>query len=437
MKQQKEQSPKPSRRMLLAALLVAATLALGVVRLVCFPLTDGAQQESAGSNLSAEVDPEVSGDAQTQADASGVGAEVSQQEEPSDSVAAKEPEEPSEPETLSIVMVGDILLHLPLQWSGEQEDGSYNYDHFFAHTSDLISAADLAIVNQEVILGGTELGLSGYPAFNGAYEVGDALVKAGFDIICHATNHALDMGETGLLNCLNFWETSYPDIAVLGIHDSQESRDTLYYYDWDGYKIAILNYTYGTNGIALPESYEVDLLDEDQVVADLAEARETADFIIVVPHWGTEYTFEPDESQEYWTQLFLENGVDLVIGAHPHVIQPVELLEDGDGNQMLVYYSLGNFINFTNDSDSRARAVGAMATVTLSAMDGEITISDYGVIPLVCQMVRGTGNPTVYPLSEYTEELAEESEMSEKDPLFSLEYCQELCREVFGELYQE
>ena len=357
-----------------------------------------------------------------------------QEAPPAETVAPQEPEETE----ISLVMVGDVLLHTPLQESGLQEDGSYNYDHFFAHTKSLISGADLALVNQEVILGGKELGLSGYPAFNGAFEVGDALVKAGFDVVCHATNHALDKGETGLLNCLNFWETSYPQIAVLGIHDSQESRDGLYLHQQDGVSIAVLDYTYGTNGISLPQPYEVDLLEEDQVIADLQRANHLADFVIVTPHWGTEYTHTPSEEQEHWTQIFLENGVDLVLGTHPHVIQPVEWVEDGQGNRMLVYYSLGNFINFTSDSGDgvRQRAVGAMATVTLSVEEDEVTISDYGVIPLISHMVEGTGKPTVYPLSDYTQALLEENEMSRKDPGFTLAYCEQLCREVFGELYQ-
>lgn len=359
-------------------------------------------------------------------------------EEPADDPQPEQAaDQTPEPVEISLVMVGDVLLHTPLQESGLQSDGSYRYDHFFAHTKDLIAGADLALVNQEVILGGTELGLSGYPAFNGAFEVGDALVSAGFDVICHATNHALDKGETGLLNCLNFWETSYPGITVLGIHDSQESRDTLHIYEQDGVRIALLNYTYGTNGIALPQPYEVDLLEEEQVIADLQRANDQADFVIVAPHWGTEYTHTPSQEQERWTQLFLENGVDLVLGTHPHVIQPVEWVEDESGHRMLVYYSLGNFINFTSDSGDgvRQRAVGAMATVTLTAEEGEVTISDYGVVPLVSHMVEGTGKPTVYPLSEYNQELAEENAMSEKDPGFTLTYCQELCQQVFGALY--
>ena len=124
-----------------------------------------------------------------------------------------------EPE-VDIIMVGDILLHDNVQNSGKFPDGTYNYDHMFANVKDEVQAADLALVNQEVILGGVELGLTGYPCFNGAYEVGDALYKAGFNVILHATNHTLDRGKTALLNCMNYWK-KYSDVAVLGVFESQ------------------------------------------------------------------------------------------------------------------------------------------------------------------------------------------------------------------------
>lgn len=348
------------------------------------------------------------------------------------------PEEPEGPETLTLVAAGDVLLHMHLQNSGLQEDGSYDYSHLFAHTKDLIAQADLAVVNQEVILGGKELGLSGYPRFNGAFEVGDAVAEAGFDIVLHANNHALDKDAEGLLNCLEFWRTSHPEIAVLGIHDSQEDQDnSVYFYPWGDYTIAFLNYTYGTNGIKMPEPYMVDLLKEDKVRADLQKANEQADFIVVLPHWGVEYALTPNDEQRKWVQFFLENGVDLVIGAHPHVIEPVEWVEDDQGNRMLVYYSLGNYVHFTSSAGSGVskRSVGALAQVTLAVEDGRVVISDYGVTPLVMHLVRGTGAPTVYPLSEYTEELAKVNDMKRKDSAFSLAFCKKLCQEVFADLY--
>ena len=263
-------------------------------------------------------------------------------------------------------MVGDILLHDNVQESGKLSDGTYNYEHLFANVAEDIQEADIAIANQEVILGGTEIGLYGYPNFNGPYEVGDALVKAGFNVILHATNHTLDRGKTALVNCMNFWKTNHADVAVLGVFESQEAYDNnIYIHEQDGIKIAILNYTYGTNGMPTPSDmpFAVAMLEEDKVLADLQKANEQADFVIVCPHWGTEYRHNQSQDQEYWAKLFLENGVDLVIGTHPHYIQPVEMFTNENGQQMLVYYSLGNFINSTSDSGrgTADRMIGGMA----------------------------------------------------------------------------
>ena len=353
----------------------------------------------------------------------------------------EEPEVYVEPE-VDIVMVGDILLHTPVQESGKLGDGTYNYDHLFAEVKEDIQAADIAIANQEVILGGTELGLSGYPNFNGPYEVGDALADAGFNVILHATNHTLDKGKQALVNCMNFWKNEHSDVAVLGIFDSQEAYDNdIYVYEQDGIKIAILNYTYGTNGMPFPDDmpYAVALLEKEKVVSDIQKANELADFVVVCPHWGTEYEHVQDSNQDYWSEIFLANGVDLVIGTHTHYIQPVEMLSDENGNTMLVYYSLGNFINATADSGSGTadRMIGEMAQITVAKKEnGEVYIKDYGVEPLVTQLLYGTQEITTYKLSDYTEELAAKNKILEKDSVFSLEFCQNLCEEVLGELYQ-
>ena len=339
--------------------------------------------------------------------------------------------------SLTLLMVGDILLHTPVEKSALREDGSYSYDAIFENTRERISAADLALVNQEVILGGAELGISGYPAFNAPYEVGDDLVEAGFDVICHATNHALDKGKKGLCNCLNFWETKHPEIAVLGLHSSPD--DPLYIYEKDGIRIAILNYTYGTNGVALPSDmpYAVDLLnDASSIAEDIRYAESVADFTIVCPHWGTEYRLTPDASQQKWTKLFLENGVDLVIGTHPHVIEPVEYVTDeATGHSMLVYYSLGNFVNWTSSSGEGIanRMVGGMAQVTLQrSPEGNVSIKDHRITALVCHLTEGKDGVSVRFLSDYNEDLAKENLICSQDSAFSYSYCVDLCNSVWG-----
>lgn len=361
---------------------------------------------------------------------------INSPEEPDDVIEPVEPE-PVIPPSIQIVMVGDMLMHERVMESGLKEDGSYNFNHLFDNVKDTIENADLALVNQETILGGTELGLSGYPAFNSPYELGDSLVDAGFDVILHATNHTLDKGKKGVLNCMNFWDTNYPEITYLGINKSQEEQDNdIFIYEQDGMEIAILNYTYGTNGIKTPDDmpYIVNYMDEEKIIRDLQYAEENADFTIVCPHWGTEYVLTATDSQKKWAKIFMENGADLVIGTHPHVIEPVEMLTDENGNEMLVYYSIGNYVNGTSGTGEGTtnRMVGGIADVTITLNEtGEVYIESYDVIPIVCHIDNKT-EYTVYYLSNYTEELAKKNHIVSQDVDFSLEACKNLVNTVWN-----
>lgn len=350
------------------------------------------------------------------------------------------------PPEYKIIMVGDILLHTPVEESCLQPDGSYDYDSLFSHTKEEIAAADLALVNQEVIIGGADLGITGYPSFNADFSLCDSLAGAGFDIICHATNHAMDKGRKGLINCAKYWRENYPQITVLGIHDTADTSTSCgaepVILDLPDMKIAVLNYTYGTNGIQLPDDmpYAVDLLNEEQVAADIQRAEELADFTIVCPHWGTEYRLTSDASQEKWTKIFAENGADLILGTHPHVIEPIEwVIDEESDHEMLVYYSLGNFVNWTSGTGEGVanRMVGGMAEVTITKNDnGEVEIADYGVKPIISHVTSGPEGVTTYFLEDYPEELAEENEIVSQDPEFSREYCVNLCDSVWGDLWK-
>ncbi|MGN0160765.1 MAG: CapA family protein [Lachnospiraceae bacterium] len=382
-----------------------------------------------------------------------------------------ETDPPFEPVSIDVMMVGDILAHEGVYHSGYFPDGTVNFDHLFANITDEIQSADISIVNQEVMLGGIELGLSGYPCFNSPTELGDALVNAGFNVVLHATNHALDKGAIGVDNTLNFWKTKHPEINVLGIHDADftdyETRD-ICVYEQDGLRIAILNYTYGTNGIPFPQGRPliVNLLDEEKVAQDVTRAKEIADFVIVCPHWGTEYVYNPDSYQKNWTKIFYDLGVDLVIGTHPHVIEPVEWIKSEENDhRMLVYYSLGNFVS---NQDRLPRMLGAMAKITITMdkaenvdpadkliLGGEtktirgdeniigtkegdelvVYISDYSVIPLVTHKLFGPGLITTYKLDDYTDELAAKNRINSDEPGFSVAYLKDLANRVFGDLY--
>lgn len=247
-----------------------------------------------------------------------------------------------------------------------------------------------------------------------------------------------------MLNCINFWENNYPDIEVLGIHDTKEDAEEIVYVEKDGIRLAFLNYTYSTNGISMPEDmpFAVDMLtdaNKDKIIADIQRAEKEADFTIVCPHWGTEYSLEISSSQKKWTSLFLENGVDLVLGTHPHVIEPVEMIIDEQtGHRMLVYYSLGNFVNWTSSSGEGIanRMVGGMAEVTIEKDEsGNTYIKEYGIEELVCHPEGGINGVTVYFLDDYTKELADKNEIISQDPEFSLQYCLELCQNVWANMY--
>ncbi len=348
----------------------------------------------------------------------------------------------ADPAEITIRMVGDILLHDRVEKYALQEDGTYQYDRIFEDLKEDLQQADLAIVNQEVLIAGKEFGISGYPNFNAPFEMGHALADAGFDVVCHGTNHALDKGKKGLLSCINFWKTEYPQIAVLGINETEEEQGEIYLFEQDGVTVAVLNYTYGTNGIPLPADmpYAVNLLEKEKVVADIEKAEMLADFTIVCPHWGTEYVLEETAEQRQWAQLFLEHGVDLVLGTHPHVIEPIEWMRDETtGQEMLVYYSLGNYVNWTSSSGQGIanRMVGGMADVIIGPDEsGKVVVKDYSVTAVVTHLESRINGVYTTKLSGYSQEQSLKNEIILQDPAFSKAYCEELCDEVWGDIWK-
>lgn len=345
----------------------------------------------------------------------------------------------NEDNSVTLVMVGDMLMHMPVNRSGIKSDGDIDFSHLFTYTERFIKEADIALVNQEVLLGGKELGISGYPMFNTYYEVGDALVDAGFDVVLHATNHTMDRGKEGLLNCISYWEDNHPSITYLGIQDTAEEQDEIFVTEQNGIKIAILNYTYGLNGLTMPDDmpYAVNLMDKEKMARDITKAKEVADFVVVCPHWGTEYVLKESAYQKEYAQFFLENGVDLVIGTHPHVIEPVEMLYDENGNEMLVYYSLGNYVNSTASEENNIgrRMLGAMAEINIIRdNNGDVIIDDYTAHPIVTYVSANKKNISVFPMNMFNDELAKRSFTVKLDTNFSKSYLEEIWESVIGEL---
>ena len=323
---------------------------------------------------------------------------------------------------IQLLAVGDNLLHMGIVRTGKQTNGIYNYDFLFENISPYLNLAEIKIINQETILGGNHFGFSGYPTFNSPTEVGDAIAKAGFNTVLHASNHTTDKGMEGLLNCANYWETTHPNILICGISDPEAETD-IPLLTVDNFTFAILNYTYSPNSVVLKEEYmgyldmlcnydrETGAIDfttlNPDVIEDIKLARTMADIVIVCPHWGTEYQTSPSRYQENFALQMAEAGADLIIGTHPHVPQPVEWLECSDGRRTLCYYSLGNYVSTQKQAICMLEG---MAWVTFHVTETGITLTaeNTGVLPLVCHY---NSNPVrlenVYPLEEYTEEMAQ------------------------------
>lgn len=317
-------------------------------------------------------------------------------------------EEKEQDAKVTIVAVGDNLIHNTLIAAGEQEDGTLDYTSLYANIKPEIEKADIAIIDQETILGGSEFEYTGYPIFNSPWEIGDAAIDAGFDIFNCATNHTLDKGWAGIENEIEYFSTK-EGVVRLGVNANEQEYNQITYYEKNGITFSLLNYTYGTNGIPLPEDkpWCVNLLDKDKVTADIKEARANSDVVMVFPHWGNENSHDVSDYQREYTQLFYDLGVDIVIGCHPHVLQPVEWItsEDSD-HKMLVYYSLGNFISHQIEL---YQLCGGIAQLTVERKDGKISITTAKLVPIICHYTRGDDGKfdfNVYKLGDYNDNLA-------------------------------
>ena len=323
--------------------------------------------------------------------------------------AAEEAETTEEdgPAKLTIIAVGDMLMHPGVSGLAFQADGTLNYDFCFDPIREELSAADIAVVNNEVPFGGNEYGLSNYPNFNVYCELGDAEVRAGFNVILNATNHVRDMGTEGMLRTIEFWK-KYPEVYSLGIHENEESQRTIRVIVKNGIRIALLNYCYGINaGFPYDQPYLVDMMrneDRERIARDLQLAEEFADFTIVFPHWGEEYHLRETGDQDRWAEFFTEYGADLIIGTHPHVLEPIRKITAENGNTSLCYFSLGNYISLQDETMS---VLGGMAKVRLIADDDGVRIDSHDIQYLVTQYEADVSWARVIRLEDYTQDLAQ------------------------------
>jgi len=307
---------------------------------------------------------------------------------------------------LTIVAAGDNLIHEPIIKAGFI-NGGYNFDSMYEKIKEYILPADIAFVNQETVLVDKNLGYTGYPLFGSPKEIGTAVAALGFNVINHATNHIMDKGEAGILSCMDFWD-SYKDIHYLGIHRSEEDRaKRQVIISKNNFKVGFLSYTYGTNGISLPKgkSWLVSLIDQEKMAADIKSLRPLCDYLIVSMHWGEEYKFNYSKEQEKLAGFLADQQVDLVIGHHPHVIEPLVIMKRKDGGSMPVFYSLGNFLS-AHMTPIKDTLLGGIMYMKLKKTEETISIEEIGLIPIITHYDVSLSGFGIYPLYEYTEDMA-------------------------------
>lgn len=280
---------------------------------------------------------------------------VTQLDDKPEKNVTNKPEEPKEEKyNISLIMVGDALIHSAV-YADAQTNNKYDFKPMLTEIKPIIQNYDLAFYNQETILGGTNLGLSTYPRFNSPYEVGDAFIDAGFNMISLANNHTLDRGEKAIVNSRNYWNKQ--DVLVSGSATSTEERNNIEVKEINNIKYTMLAYTTTTNGLTASQDYHVNIYNKDQVKQDIESIKDKTDLIIISMHWGEEYNHNITNKQKEIATYLSNLGVDIIIGHHPHVVEPIEYI-----NNTLVIYSLGNFISAQRGVE---RLTGLMVSVNI------------------------------------------------------------------------
>lgn len=300
-----------------------------------------------------------------------------------------------------LVFAGDAMQHSAQNKAAKQADGTYSFDECFASIAPYVVAADYAVVNLETPLGGAPY--SGYPMFCAPDSYSMALKNAGFDLMLTANNHALDKRDKGVKRTLDVLDEQGLDHVGTYRNKADREKSLPLIKVINGFKIAFLNYTYGTNGIKVQSDVVVDLIDKSVMKKDIENARAAgAEVITVAIHWGVEYVLLPNSAQKTMADFLTEQGVDLIIGGHPHVIQPMEMRWSKTHNKkVFLIYSLGNLISNMTTKDTRG---GALAKVKLTRDENGKPVIDTASYRLVFTLQPGGGstNFRLIPVEDYT-----------------------------------
>lgn len=267
---------------------------------------------------------------------------------------------------MSVITFGDALAHMPVVYDAGRNSNTYNFKKMFTEVEKLIEGYDLKFYNQETVIGGSSFAPSGFPTFNSPNEIGNDLVNIGFNVVNLASNHTIDKGVVGATHSANFWDKKEGVYAV-GSYKSAADRNQVVINEMNGITYTLLSYTYGTNGIPVPSGYEylVNVYSDAKAKKDIDAVKDKVDVVMVSMHWGTEYTHTPTSEQVRQAKYLASLGVDVIIGHHPHVLQPITFIGD-----TLVIYSLGNMI-------SNQRVLGVKQNIGLTvAFDIEKNVAD-------------------------------------------------------------
>lgn len=333
--------------------------------------------------------------------------------------------------TIKISMIGDILMHQLATKGSFLSNSTYNFDYMFDKFNVNIKDFDINIVNLEIVLCAEKFDIRYFPRFSNRFEIADSLVNFGYNVILKATNHAYDHGEEGIHTELEQWKQRYPEIQVTGAYLTKEDSEKITYITKKGMKLAIINFTIFSNRKIPPNnSYIINFgkNNTNKIENNIMKAKEEgAEYIIVCIHWGKEYSNKVNKRQKNLVKLFYKLGVDLVIGTHPHVIQPVKWYkEKGNKRKMLIFYSLGNFINATNNVGKgfyRVFCDGiAYVEIERNKVTGKIETKVGKFVPLITHIEKNKDLVQTYLVRDYSPELAEENRIiTRTDSTFSYE----------------
>lgn len=303
--------------------------------------------------------------------------------------------------TFNMSVIGDIMCH-NTQYTDAYNSNTdtYDFSYVFKDIKAKIKTADIAVGNLETTFAGKSVGYSSYPTFNTPESLADNLKDLGLDVLTTANNHSLDKGYKGIESTIDYLDKA--DISHTGTFKSEEDQNKILIKNVKDAKIAFLSYTYGTNGIKVPtgKDYCINLIDKELIKKQLELAKaENPDIICVSMHWGIEYQTKQNKEQEALADFLFENGVDIILGSHPHVLQPMEkrtvTLEDGSTKDGFVIYSLGNFMSGQVKENTKNSIILDLK-ITKKAQDGKISIDSVNYTPIY--MYKSTAKTKAYKI---------------------------------------